>query len=69
LKNPVLLDKVTWELKQVADLDNILTRLALWRANPRDLIALKTSMQVILKVYEIIKENWDEKLTNLLKIK
>jgi len=52
-----LLDKVTFKLKKVADLDNILTRLALGRANPRDLIALKTSMQVILDIYEMIKES------------
>ena len=67
-KNPILLDKVTFKLKKVADLDNILTRLALGRANPRDLIALKTSMQVILDIYEMIKESWNERLVELLSI-
>ena len=68
LKDSILLDKVTTELKQVADLDNILTRLALWRANPRDLIALKNSLITILWVFEMIKNSWNEKLVKLLGI-
>ena len=68
LKDSILLDKVTSELKQVADLDNILTRLALWRANPRDLIALKNSLKTILNIYKTIKESGNEKLVKLLNI-
>ncbi len=69
LKDSILLDKVTTELRNVSDLDNILTRLALWRANPRDLIALKNSLKTILDIYKIIKESWNEKLVKLLNIK
>lgn len=68
LKNPILLDKITDKLKIVSDLDNILTRLSLWRANPRDLISLKNSLKVILESYEIIKNNWNERLVDLLDI-
>jgi len=68
LKNSILLNKVSSELKQVSDLDNILTRLALWRANPRDLIALKNSLKTILWVFEMIKESWNDKLIKLLNI-
>ena len=68
LKDSILLDKVSSELKQVADLDNILTRLALGRANPRDLIALKNSLKTILDIYKTIKESWNEKLVKLLNI-
>jgi len=69
LKYPVLLNKVTQELKHVSDLDNILTRLSLWRANPRDLISLKRSLETILKIFEIIKEEWSEKIIKLFEIK
>lgn len=69
LKSPIILDKVSSMLRNVADLDNILTRLALWRANPRDLISLKRSLETILEVYEIIKKDWNTKLINLLEIK
>jgi DNA mismatch repair ATPase MutS len=64
-----LLDKVTTSLSKVSDLDNILTRLALWRANPRDLIALKNSLQIILDVFEMVKKDWSSKLIKLLEIK
>lgn len=68
LKDTILLDKVSNKLKLVSDLDNILTRLALWRANPRDLINLKNSLQVILDTFELIKKNWNNKLVKLLNI-
>lgn len=68
LSNPILLDKVTSSLSRVSDLDNILTRLALWRANPRDLISLKNSLQTILEVFVMIKASWDKKLIELLEI-
>ena len=68
IKNSILLDKVSTELKQVSDLDNILTRLALGRANPRDLIALKNSLKTILWVFEMIKKTWNDKLIKLLNI-
>jgi len=68
LENPILLDKVTNKLKQVADIDNILTRLALWRANPRDLLNLKNSLIVILEVFDLIKKQGSNKLIKLLEI-
>ena len=67
-KDPVLLDKVVIQLKNVADLDNILTRLALWRANSRDLLALKNSLKVVLEVFEFIKKSDNERLVELLEI-
>jgi DNA mismatch repair ATPase MutS len=63
-----LLDKVVIKLKNVADLDNILTRLALWRANARDLLALKNSLKIVLEVFEIIKDSGNERLVELLEI-
>jgi len=68
LSKPILLNKVTSCLSKVSDLDNILTRLALWRANPRDLISLKNSLKTILEVFEMIKKDWDDKLIELLEI-
>lgn len=69
LWDTMLLDKVTNKLKEVADLDNILSRLSLWRALPRDLLNLKKSLETILEVYELIKQSWNKKLIKLLKIK
>jgi DNA mismatch repair protein MutS len=69
LSNPILLDKVNNKLKLVSDLDNILTRLALNRALPRDLLNLKKSLQSIIEIFTIIKQNWNKKIIKLLKIK
>ena len=69
LFNTILLDKVTTKLREVSDLDNILTRLSLWRALPRDLLNLKRSLKVILEVYELIKKEGSLKLVKLLNIK
>ncbi len=68
LKDYVVLDKVTKNLSKISDLDNILSRLSLGRANPRDLIALKNSLKTILEVYEIIKDSGNARLIELLEI-
>jgi len=66
LWNPILLDKIQWELKYVSDVDIILNRLALNRAIPRDLLNLKKSLQSIVNVFEIIKKDWSKKLNKIL---
>ena len=68
LSDTILLDKINSKLRLVSDLDNILTRLSLWRANPRDLINLKNSLITILEVFDLIKKDWSEKLNKMLNI-
>jgi len=57
LKEPILLNKITEKLKNIADIDNILTRLSIWRATARDLISLKNSLKTVLEVFELIKSS------------
>ena len=68
LSNPILLDKIDKKLKMIADLDNILTRLALNRALPRDLINLKRSLQSVLEIFEMVKEDGRERMKELWSI-
>ena len=68
LANPILLDKIDKRLKMVSDLDNILTRLAMNRALPRDLVHLKRSLQSVLDIFEIIRENGNKKIMGLLNL-
>ncbi len=68
LNNKILLEKITNKLKWVSDLENILSRLALNRANPKDLINLKNSLQNIVDVLELIKESWNTKLIKLFNL-
>jgi len=65
-KNKILLDKVRKELEYVSNINSILNRLALNRANPRDLLNLKKSLQSILQVHELIKKEWSEKLKKII---
>ena len=66
-KNKILLDKVRSKFEYVSNVNSILNRLALNRANPRDLINLKKSLQSILEVYELINKEWTEKLKAIIK--
>lgn len=64
--NKILLENIREKEKYIADLDNILTRLALGRANPKDLLNLKKSLESAKDILEIIKTQWSEKLNSLL---
>jgi DNA mismatch repair protein MutS len=66
-KNKILLDKIRKELDFVSNINSILNRLALNRANPRDLINLKKSLQSILNVYELIEKEGSNKLKQIIK--
>ena len=65
-RNKILLDKVRLELGYVSNINSILNRLALNRANPRDLINLKKSLQSILNVFELIENEWTDKLKEII---
>jgi len=65
-KNKILLDKVRIELEYVSNINSILNRLALNRANPRDLLNLKKSLQSILSVFEIIQKEGTNKLKQII---
>ncbi|MCD5385312.1 hypothetical protein LRZ95_01445 [Candidatus Gracilibacteria bacterium] len=66
IKNKILLDKVRKKLEGVSNINSILNRLALNRANPRDLLNLKKSLQSILSVFEIIQKEGSEKLKQII---
>ncbi len=68
LKDKILLDKINKKLKEIADIDNIITKLALNRVIPRDLINLKRSLKSIIEIYNLIKWSKNNKLIKILKI-
>ncbi len=65
--NKILLDKTRKQLSWVSNINSILNRLALNRANPRDLLNLKSSMQSILNVFKLINTEGSEKLKRIIK--
>ncbi|UMZ73523.1 DNA mismatch repair protein MutS [Natranaerofaba carboxydovora] len=53
------------KLKQVYDLERVLSRVVFDRATPRDLISLKNSLNQLPVIKDILNESGDDKLTSL----
>ena len=68
LKDKVLLERIQNELKMIADIDTLLTRLALGRANPRDMLSLKRSLRAIVSIQNLIQHSQNTKLKELFDI-
>lgn len=66
LQDKILLDKIRTELQKVANINNILNRIAVNRTTPRDLIHLKNSLKSILHIIEIIKKEGSAKLKKIV---
>jgi len=64
--NSILLDKVQNKMKYIADIDALLTRLALGRAGTRDLLHLKKSLQMIKEIYALIEKEGSERLKKII---
>lgn len=61
-----LLDSIREKLKQVSDIDAILSRLSLNRSGVKDMIHLKNSLKSIIEVCDIIEKSGNKKLKKLL---
>jgi DNA mismatch repair protein MutS len=68
LKNKILLDKLREKLSFISDIDAILNRLALDRISPRDLLNLKRSLEAVLEIIDLVKNEGSEKLQKIIKI-
>ncbi len=66
LQNPVLLDKIRIQLSRVANIQNILNRIALNRATPKDLLQLKQSLISIVEIIKIIQTEGSDGLRKIL---
>ena len=65
-KNEILLDKIRKKLESVSNINSILNRLALNRANPRDLLQLKNSLQSIIEIFKLIESDWSKRLQKII---
>lgn len=64
--DPILLDKVRKLLREVVDIDILISRLSLGRVGPRDLVRLKKSLQAIRSIYTLIEESDNKVLKRLI---
>lgn len=56
IKNPLLRSDMIELLKQMSDLERIMSRVSLHSANARDLVALKTSLKLVPDIVQKIKD-------------
>lgn len=53
-QHPELTETISHQLKQVADLERLISKVAVGRVNPRELLQLKRSLQAILPVKDLL---------------
>ncbi|MCH2189003.1 hypothetical protein MK079_04210 [Candidatus Gracilibacteria bacterium] len=66
IKNPPLLDGIRKELSGIGNIDAVLNRIALGRANARDMIHLKNSLIHIQSVYKLIEQKGSPTLQKII---
>ncbi len=52
LRDPELADDIRAEVKSIGDLERLITRIALMKANPREVLQLKRGLEAIVKIKE-----------------
>lgn len=55
-RSTILRDRLRQELNKIQDLERLLGRISLGNANPRDLISLKNSADIVPKIKELLSE-------------
>jgi DNA mismatch repair protein MutS len=66
LKEKSVREKLVTELKEIGDLERLIARISTGRANPRELVALKTSLKKVPSIIELLKHF---KVQTLIQIK
>jgi DNA mismatch repair protein MutS len=65
VKNRIIRRKIQNELKEIGDLERLISKVCTGRANPREIIAIKTSLKKIPLLKEILKTSGASTLTSL----
>jgi DNA mismatch repair protein MutS len=64
-QQPELAEKVTEQLKQIADLERLISKVAVGRINPRELQQLRRSLQAIVPVKDVMEKQSSPELKKL----
>lgn len=65
VNDPLLWKNVLQELKQISDLERLISKVSVGRANPRDLLALKKALQHTGPIQQYLQESEHEQLIKL----
>ena len=64
-EDPDFADKITEHLRQIADLERLISKVAVGRINPRELVQLKRSLQAIVPVKDMVSKQGIPELKKL----
>ncbi|MFD2516380.1 DNA mismatch repair protein MutS [Salinimicrobium flavum] len=62
ISHPVILQKVQHHIKQISDLERLISKVAAGKVNPREIIQLKNSLEAVVPVKSIAANSEDEAL-------
>ncbi|GLB48991.1 DNA mismatch repair protein MutS [Neptunitalea lumnitzerae] len=63
LDNPPLLQKMQSQIKQIADLERLISKVATGRICPREVVQLKNSLEAVVPIKSLALQSGDEALT------
>lgn len=69
VKNPILRQSLQAKLREINDIERLISRIAYGNANAKDLVALKNSLNVVPGLKELIKESKSELLRMIFEVK
>ncbi len=67
-ENQSLMETVRRHLEHIADMERLLARISTGRANPRDLVALKTALTFIQPIRQALQDADDPRLSSFLEL-
>ncbi|HET8753358.1 MAG TPA: DNA mismatch repair protein MutS, partial [Salinimicrobium sp.] len=62
IENPTVLQKIQHQLKQISDLERLISKVATGKVNPREIIQLKNSLEAVVPVKTLATNSDDEAL-------
>lgn len=67
INSPILMDELNNELKNIYDIERIVSKVSYGNANPRDLYNLQKSLERVYSIYQLIEDSRINPLINLVK--
>ena len=65
IENDTFYDEVTYQMKQISDLERLISKVATAKIHPREVVLLKDSLKAILPIKEVAEKNDNKALQHL----
>jgi DNA mismatch repair protein MutS len=65
IENEAVFDKIIFQIKQISDIERLISKIATGKINPREVILLKNSLNAIVPIREIAENSSDKALKEL----